>query len=385
MNSIDSLLIFENQASKCMINYSQWNFLSFSRLTQFIRSILWLTLLWGGAGAGFSQELEDGSTVGVSANITANSKSVAPEVAGISESSAIETETIVDPTQHPSYLEFQRIMARDDSAQLVVSELLKNAETFANAGADVSQQAINDQIFKEIQPVRELYESFLKRYPNHVGAHLALGSFLSDFGEEIEGMEHWEKARELDPSNPAAWNNLAGFYGHFGPIRKSLEFYEKAIELAPDESIYWSNLATMTQLFRKDALDYYQLEDDQAVIRKSLEFYKKAWAMNDQDFPLATDLAQTYYFLEPFDFKAAEEAWKKAMLLAGDDIEREGIHIHQARIHILDKNWEEARSYLSRIQHSMYQNLKSTLEKRLEREKKQSEDAEAESLKNQSP
>lgn len=297
----------------------------------------------------------------------------------------VESEIIKDPAQHPSYLEFQRIMARDDSAQLVVAELLKNAETFANAGADVSQQAINDQIFKEIQPVRELYETFLKRFPNHVAANLALGSFLSDFGEELEGMERWEKARELDPSNPAAWNNLAGFYGHYGPIRKSLEYYEKAIELAPDESVYWSNLATMTQLFRTDALEYFQLKDDQAVIRKSLEFYKKAWAMNDQDFPLATDLAQTYYFLEPFNFTAAEEAWKKAMLLAGDDIEREGIHIHQARIHIMEKNWEEARSYLSRVQHSMYQNLKATLEKRLEREKKESEKATAGGVKAKSP
>ncbi len=280
-----------------------------------------------------------------------------------------DDEIIRDPRQHPSYLEFQRIMAKDDEAQLLVNNLIKKAEAYATAGADVSQQAINSQIFDVIQPVREAYEDFLRRYPNHVGAHLALGSFLSDFGEEVEGMERWEKARELDPANPAAWNNLAGFYGHFGPIRKSFEYYEKAIALVPNESIYWSNLATMTQVFRKDALAYYDLEDDQAVIRKSLEFYQKAWAMNPNDFPLATDIGQTYYFLTPFDFEAAEKAWKRALLLAGDDIEREGIHIHQARIHIRARKWDEASSYLSRIQHPMYQSLKATLEKRLEREK----------------
>ena len=177
----------------------------------------------------------------------------------------------------------------------------------------------------------------------------------------------------MDPKNPAAWNNLAGFYGHYGPIIKSFEYYEKAISIMPDESVYWSNLATMTQLFRKDALVYYSLEDDQSVIRKSLEFYEKAWAMDSQSFTLATDIAQTYYFLEPFNFEAAERAWKAALILAGDDIEREGVHVHQARINIRAKNWDEALSYISRIQHSMYATLKATLEKRLAREKSAAE------------
>lgn len=280
---------------------------------------------------------------------------------------------ISDPASHSSYLEFQKILAADDDSQIAVDALIQKADAFAKSGAEISQQAINDQIFEIIQPVRNSYEDFIKRYPKHVGAHLALGSFLSDFGNELEGMEFWETARNLDPKNPAAWNNLAGFYGHYGPIIKSFEYYEKAISIMPDESVYWSNLATMTQLFRKDALVYYSLEDDQAVIRKSLEFYEKAWAMDSQSFTLATDIAQTYYFLEPFNFEAAERAWKAALILAGDDIEREGVHVHQARINIRAKKWDEALSYISRIQHSMYATLKATLEKRLEREKTASE------------
>jgi len=48
-----------------------------------------------------------------------------------------------------------------------------------------------------------------------------------------EALYRWEKAVELDPTYPAAYNNLAVAYEHEGMFEKARKAYDKAIELDP--------------------------------------------------------------------------------------------------------------------------------------------------------
>lgn len=48
-----------------------------------------------------------------------------------------------------------------------------------------------------------------------------------------EATYRWERATELDPTYPEAWNNLAIGYEHQGRFEDAEKAYQKALELAP--------------------------------------------------------------------------------------------------------------------------------------------------------
>src|SRR5205085_1087332 len=172
----------------------------------------------------------------------------------------------------------------------------------------------------------------------------------------------WEKARELDPANPAAWNNLANYYGHRGPIDKAFRYYDKAIELNPTEPVYFQNHGTTVFLFRKDAMNFYNLTEQQ-VFDKALALYQKAIALDPKNLALATDVAQTYYGIKPPRVADAMKAWNYALSLAGTSDEQQGILLHLARVEMGDGRIEEARKHRDGVTNAMYGDLKKRLER----------------------
>jgi len=83
------------------------------------------------------------------------------------------------------------------------------------------------------------------------------------------------------------------------PLTNAFVDYAKAIELNPTESFNYQNLATTVYLYRKDAIVVYHLNEQQ-VFDKSLTLYRKAIQLDPDNFPLATDYAQSYYGTRPF-------------------------------------------------------------------------------------
>src|SRR5262245_26535677 len=51
-----------------------------------------------------------------------------------------------------------------------------------------------------------------------------------------EAIYRWERAIEIDPTYPAAFNDLAVAYEHEGQLDKAREAYEKALALEPDNA-----------------------------------------------------------------------------------------------------------------------------------------------------
>jgi tetratricopeptide (TPR) repeat protein len=267
---------------------------------------------------------------------------------------------VVDPVE----LEYLKLLAEDDAAQKEADKWIRDAQAFESKGAGISQATLTAKIEQRLEPVKKAYEDFLRRHPNHVKARLAFGSFLNDIHESEAAVVEWEKARQIDPKNPAAWNNLANYYGHEGPIEKAFEYYAKAIELDPKEPVYLQNLATITYLFRPDAMAIYQCSEEE-VFNRALDLYKKALELDPENFILAHDLAQSYYGIRPMRVEEAITAWTTALKLAGDDIERQGIHLHLARVKLNSGRFEDARQHLKAVTHEMHSVLKERLEKNL--------------------
>ncbi len=266
-------------------------------------------------------------------------------------------------------MELKQLMAKDDAAQAEVTKWTQDNNAFAAQGAGESKAELNRRIMARLNGIRTGYEDFLRRYPDSAGGHLAYGSFLNDIGEEEAAMRQNEKASRLDPKNPAAWNNLANYYCENGLLTNAFTDYAKAIELNPAEPVYYQNLATVVYLYRKDARDFYHINEQQ-VFDKSLALYRKAMQLDPGNFRLATDCADSYYEIRPLRTNEMLAAWSNALQIAHDDIEREGVYIHLARIKMLAGRYAEARAQLDAVTNSKYADLKHSLERSItEREK----------------
>jgi len=265
---------------------------------------------------------------------------------------------VVSPTTEDRIEQaYEKLLEDDDAAQEEVDQWIRadvsNREK-NGGGGDVTLKA---RVKQRLEPVRAAYEDFLKRHPGHTRARLAYGSFLGDIGEEDEALKQMEKAREIDPKNPAAWNNLGNHYGHLGPVQKAFEYYTKAIELNPNESVYYQNLAATVFVFRPDATNFYRCTEPE-VFDRSLELYRKALKLAPANFVLASDYAMSFYGIKPARSEEALTAWRAALAIAPNAVEREGVRIHLARIEIGAGRFEEARRHLEEVKNPVYDDLK---------------------------
>ncbi len=271
---------------------------------------------------------------------------------------------ITDPND-PVEKEFQVVMKQDDDAQAEVDKWIRDNQEFAKQGAGVPAEELNQRILTRFEPVRKAYEEFLQRHPDHARAHLSFASFLDDIGDEDGSVNHMEKARELDPKNPAVWNNLANHYGHTGGLKTAFEYYAKAIELNPNEPIYYHNFGTTVFLFRKDAKEFFTITEQQ-VFDKALDLYSHALKLDPDNFPLASDVAQTYYGIKPLRTNDALLAWTNTLNIAHNEVEREGVYIHLARLKMLFGRFDEATAHLNSVTNENYAELKRRVKRAMD-------------------
>jgi hypothetical protein len=78
---------------------------------------------------------------------------------------------------------------------------------------------------------------------------------------------------------------------------------------------------------------------------------------------LAHDVAQTYYGVTPLRVEDALRAWTNAFKIARDDIEREGVQLHFARVKSMAGRHAEARGHFESVTNSFYDDLKARVAK----------------------
>ena len=251
-------------------------------------------------------------------------------------------------TNDPVEAEYEKLLELDEAAGQEIDNWILENQKFAEQGAGVPKEELIRRIDQRRESVRAAYEDFIKRHPRHGRIRLAYASFLED-GRDLDGaLEQMLKAKEIDPTNPAVWNNLANYYGHYGGVTNSFTHYEKAIELDPNESVYYQNFGTTVYLFRPDAMRHYGITEQQ-VFDKALVLYSNAMVLDPTNFLLATDVAMTYYGIKPPRWDDARAAWNKALTLADGSLQREGVLVHLGRIEISVGRFDQARAYLNSI------------------------------------
>jgi tetratricopeptide (TPR) repeat protein len=264
----------------------------------------------------------------------------------------------------PAEQELRKLMMDDDAASDEVDKWIRDNDALAAKGAGEPKEELNKKIHARFDIVRKGYEDFLLEHPNSAHGYMAYGSFLNDIGDEESAKVQYENARQLDPKNPAVWNNLANYYGEHGPVTSAFEYYAEAIRLNPAEPVYYQNFATTVYLYRKDAREFYGLTEPQ-VFDKALGLYRQAIKLDPDNFPLATDYAQSYYGIKPLRTNDALAAWTNALQIARDDNEREGVFIHLARIKLAAGLYAESHAELDAVTNAAFLDLKKRIERNL--------------------
>ena len=152
-----------------------------------------------------------------------------------------------DPTER----ELRDVMLADDSALDEVNTWISTnriPRTDTNGLA-----ALNKKITARFDEVKHGYDTFLRNHPDSARGFLAYGTFLNDIGNAEGAKVQYENSRQLDPKNPAVWNQLANYYGEYGGLTNAFADYTEAIRLDPTEPVYYQNFATTVYLYRKDA------------------------------------------------------------------------------------------------------------------------------------
>jgi tetratricopeptide (TPR) repeat protein len=284
---------------------------------------------------------------------------------------------ITDPND-PVEQAYQKLLLEDEAAEKEVAEWVEANNASVLGTNEIARAAMQVRVRTRYERVKKAYDGFLDAHPKHVNGRIAYASFLNDIGEETDSRAQLEQVIQIDPRNPAALNNLANYHGHSGEVKKAFGYYARAIEISPNESLYYQNFATTVFLFRKDAMEFYQV-DEQQVFAKAMELYRKALDLDPDNFLLASEVAQTYYGVKPArsadpDKNRANEivladtalaSWRRAMQLAGDSLQREGVQIHLARWQITAGRLDEARQILNTVTNPVLATTKARLEKKL--------------------
>ncbi len=132
----------------------------------------------------------------------------------------------------------------------------------------------------------------------------------------------------------------------------------------PAQSVYYWNLAAGVYLFRDDAAEYWKISE-QAVFDKALALYQKALRLDPDNFILATDYAECFYGIRPPRLQEGLAAWKQCLKIAHDEVERQGVYIHLARIELALNQFDESRRALDAVTNKMYSVLKDKLARNL--------------------
>lgn len=285
---------------------------------------------------------------------------------GAETNTVVSRPTTTNAPANPALVQakFDKLLAADNAAQAEVDRWVTDNQKFSAQGGGIDKADLRLKIEMRLATVRRAYEEFLQQHPDHVSALLAYGSLLNDLTDEAAAAVQWERASRLAPTNPATWNNLANHAAGSGDQQKAFEYFERSLSLAPGVATYLRNLGSAIVHFRTNAMTYYHLSE-QAVLEKGLKLLSEAQQKEGDDFPLATEIAQVYYGLQPPRVDEALLAWETARKLALDDVEQDGARLHLARVNLQAGRYAEARRQLDLIKYEGYADLKRKLSEQL--------------------
>lgn len=121
------------------------------------------------------------------------------------------------------------------------------------------EQALHQHQVGNVEHARNLYQQLLKCHPDHAEAIFLLGTLYLQGGQRELGLEMLARSLELNPAQPAAWNNQGSTLFELKCYNEAIHSFDQAILHAPGyaEAYYnRGNAFLASRQYQQAALDY---------------------------------------------------------------------------------------------------------------------------------
>lgn len=143
-----------------------------------------------------------------------------------------------------------------------------------------------------------LWLATVKTSPLNPKSHNNMGDYYTRHGDLQKAAEEFIIAIKLKPNYGDAYHNLANTYNQMGKYDEALIYYQKALEINPN---IWQSYLNMGAIY------YYQKKD----IAKTVEYLERAYAINQNDSSLTTNLGIAY--LRNGEKERARDMFRRAL------------------------------------------------------------------------
>lgn len=267
--------------------------------------------------------------------VTAHAQNRLPEAVAQIEQFKSDPVALVDAARR--YQDQQLELIRWDTGLIQVHRNEKDRGS-AEAKRAAAQQRIDT--------VKLVWGYVNSLYPNDPRALNYTGEFWFDVsGDQMTAITYWRRSSMLDTRYGLADNNLGIYYFHIGNYARGLEHLNKALELDPDNPDYLFNIAQMYLNHFPQIAELLD-KDKKKLYRDAMGYSKKAMENAPEDFELAQDYAVNFFAAENLgveaDWQQAAKAWAHARELAPDKDEHYFSLLNEARCWIYDGKGEKA-------------------------------------------
>lgn len=171
-------------------------------------------------------------------------------------------------------------------------------------------------IRKRVDLMRTAWVYVTDRYPNNARALNYYGEFLYDYDkDQAKAVQNWRVAIKLDDKLAAAHNNLGIHHFHTGDHRNGLNHLQRALELEKDNPDFLFNMSQMYMIFFPQLGRMLDLSKEK-IYKEAMRMSKKAAELAPDNYDLLLDYATNFYAAENFgiesDWEAAALAWRRA-------------------------------------------------------------------------
>lgn len=141
-----------------------------------------------------------------------------------------------------------------------------------------------------------VYKRAIAARPDDFSMYSNLGAFYYRIGKYSEAAEQFREVVRLTPDNYRAYSNLGGVYFYLKRYDEATETLQKSLDLQPTSRAY-SNLGT--------------IQYNQTKYADAARNFERAIKLNERDYELWRNLAETYRWI-PADKDKAKDAYTKA-------------------------------------------------------------------------
>lgn len=184
---------------------------------------------------------------------------------------------------------------------------------------------------RRIEELTQSYRTYLTDHPDDVNALILYGKLLRRTDQTNQAFTAFLKADELDPKLAVVKQQIGTHLAEQGKGKAALTFYLQAVEIEPETALYHFSLGQLLYEFRDEFLKD-QIFTRDALDRETVKAFHKAAMLTPDNFDFQMRLGEAYYDQASPDWKSALLHWNEVRKTIDDELRREIVDLHRARV-----------------------------------------------------